>query len=33
MIWGDDSQVVELVARKFYADQREQGAEIRIIFL
>ena len=33
MIWGDDSQVVELVARKFYADEREQGAEIRIIFL
>ena len=33
MIWGDDSQVVELVARKFYADEREQGADIRIIFL
>lgn len=33
MIWGDDSQVVELMARKFYADEREPGAEIRIIFL
>ena len=33
MIWGDDSQVVELVARKFYADEREQGADIRIIYL
>jgi Holliday junction resolvase RusA-like endonuclease len=33
MIWGDDSQIVELMARKFYADEREPGAEIRIIFL
>lgn len=30
-IWGDDSQVVELMARKFYADERQQGAVIRII--
>ena len=33
IIWGDDSQIVELMARKFYADEREPGAEIRIIFL
>lgn len=33
MIWGDDSQVVEIVARKHYADEREPGAEIVIIFL
>lgn len=30
LIWGDDSQVVEIVARKFYADDREPGADIRI---
>lgn len=30
IIWGDDSQVVELIARKFYADDREPGADIRI---
>ena len=30
LIWGDDSQVVEIVARKFYADEREPGADIRI---
>ena len=30
-LWGDDSQVVELVARKFYADNRKPGADIRII--
>ena len=29
-LWGDDSQVVELVARKFYADDRAPGADIRI---
>jgi Holliday junction resolvase RusA-like endonuclease len=33
IIWGDDSQIVTLIARKFYADEREPGAEIRIIFL
>jgi Holliday junction resolvase RusA-like endonuclease len=32
-IWGDDSQVVEILARKFYADNREPGAIITIIFL
>ena len=31
IIYGDDSQVVELVASKFYADDREPGAVIRII--
>jgi Holliday junction resolvase RusA-like endonuclease len=30
IIYGDDSQVVELVARKFYADERDPGAFIRI---
>lgn len=30
VIWGDDSQVVELIARKFYADDREPGAVIKI---
>jgi len=30
IVWGDDSQVVELVARKFYADDRDPGARIKI---
>ncbi len=30
VIWGDDSQIIELAARKFYADDRETGAIIRI---
>jgi Holliday junction resolvase RusA-like endonuclease len=30
-LWGDDSQVVELLARKFYADDRAPGADIRVI--
>ena len=30
IIFGDDSQVTELIARKFYADDREPGAVIRI---
>lgn len=30
IIYADDSQVVELIARKFYADDREPGATIRI---
>ena len=29
-IWGDDSQIVEIVARKFYADDRPTGAIIKI---
>ena len=29
-LWGDDSQVVEIVAKKFYADDRAPGADIRI---
>jgi Holliday junction resolvase RusA-like endonuclease len=33
MTWGDDSQVVEILARKFYADDREPGAQIRITAL
>lgn len=31
MIWGDDSQVTEIAARKFYDDERPSGAVIRII--
>jgi Holliday junction resolvase RusA-like endonuclease len=31
VIWGDDSQIVEILARKFYADDRETGAVIRIL--
>ena len=30
VIWGDDSQVINLIARKFYADDREPGAEVKI---
>jgi len=30
LIYADDSQVVELYARKFYADDRHPGATIRI---
>ena len=33
MIYGDDSQVVELIARKHYADDREPGAVILITAL
>jgi Holliday junction resolvase RusA-like endonuclease len=32
-IWGDDSQVVDIFTRKFYADDRPSGATIRIIRL
>jgi len=30
IIWGDDSQAVEIIARKFYADDREPGVDIVI---
>jgi Holliday junction resolvase RusA-like endonuclease len=33
VIWGDDSQVINLIARKFYADDREPGAEVKITAL
>lgn len=33
MIWGDDSQIVELSGSKHYADDRDPGAIIRIIQL
>ena len=33
IVFGDDSQVTELLARKFYADDREPGAVIRIVAL
>jgi|TARA_B110000259_G_scaffold153661_1_gene173985 crossover junction endodeoxyribonuclease RusA len=33
LIWGDDSLVVELIARKYYADDREPGATITITAL
>jgi crossover junction endodeoxyribonuclease RusA len=29
-LWADDSIVVELIARKFYADDRNPGAVVRI---
>ena len=32
-LWADDSLVVELVANKFYADDREPGAEVKITAL
>lgn len=32
-LWGDDSQIVELEAHKFYADDRAPGANIRITAL
>ena len=32
-IWADDSLVVELIARKYYADDREPGATITITAL
>lgn len=31
LIFGDDSQIVEILARKFYADGRPTGATIRVI--
>lgn len=30
MVWGDDSQVVSLLATKVYADSREPGATVTI---
>lgn len=33
LIWGDDSQIIEISGRKFYADERETGAIIRIFAL
>jgi len=33
VIWQDDSQVTEIVARKVYADDREPGAEVVIYSL
>jgi Holliday junction resolvase RusA-like endonuclease len=32
-LWADDSLVVELVANKFYADEREPGADVTITLL
>jgi Holliday junction resolvase RusA-like endonuclease len=32
-LWADDSLVVELIANKFYADEREPGADVRITLL
>ena len=29
-LWADDSIVVELIARKFYADERDPGAVVHI---
>lgn len=33
MIWGDDSQIVQIVATKSYADDREPGATIIVTAL
>lgn len=33
LLWGDDAQVIELLARKFYDDDREPGAVITITAL
>jgi Holliday junction resolvase RusA-like endonuclease len=33
LIWGDDSQITEILARKYYADTRQTGAVIRIFDL
>lgn len=33
ILWGDDAQVIELIARKYYADDREPGATITITAL
>ena len=33
IIYGDDSQVIELIARKHYADDREPGADVTITAL
>ena len=33
LVWADDSLVVELIARKYYADDREPGADIKITAL
>lgn len=33
MIWGDDSQIVDIQARKHYADGRLPGATIKITVL
>jgi crossover junction endodeoxyribonuclease RusA len=30
VIWGDDSQVINLIAKKRYADQRDSGATVVI---
>ena len=29
-IWGDDSQIVEMEGHKYYADDRQPGAIIKI---
>jgi Holliday junction resolvase RusA-like endonuclease len=33
ILWGDDAQVIELIAHKYYADDREPGADITITAL
>jgi Holliday junction resolvase RusA-like endonuclease len=32
-LWADDSLVIELIARKFYADDREPGAIVTVSLL
>ena len=33
ILWGDDAQVIELMARKFYDDERDPGCSITITAL
>jgi Holliday junction resolvase RusA-like endonuclease len=33
MVYADDSQVIELIARKHYADDREPGADVTVTAL
>mgnify|MGYP003624594199 CR=1 FL=1 len=33
ILWGDDAQVIELMARKFYNDERDSGCSITITAL
>ena len=33
VIWGDDSQIVQMLGTKSYADDRDPGAVIRVIAL
>jgi Holliday junction resolvase RusA-like endonuclease len=32
-VWGDDAQCVKLTVMKFYADMREPGAVVEVVFV